>query len=112
MKIKAILVKVGQKPALIELEESLENLQKLVGGFIEMVQLTDDIDVDIVVNEEGKLNGSLMNKIIVHEDRVIDVLAGDLVIVGANTLTGETVSVPESKIERFINLFSRDVIEI
>lgn len=112
MNIKGILVKAGEVPVVVEFNESLEALQQFVGGYIEMIQLTDDEDVDIVINEEGKLYGLPVNKYVIHEGRIIDALMGDLIIVGANPDTGETVSVPESKIGRFMDLFSKQFIEI
>lgn len=112
MKIKGILVKIDNKPVVVEFEDSLDALQHFVGGYIEMIQLTDDEDVDVVINEEGKINGLKVNKYITHNGRLIDVLMGDIVIVGADNETGETISVPENKIKRFIDMFSNDVIEI
>lgn len=112
MKIKGILVKVGFKPEVIEFEESLEALQTYVGGLIEIIQFPDDEDVDIVINEEGKYNGSQLNKFIFHNGKIVDILMGDILIVGGNNLTGETVSVPEDKIEKYIKIFSKDYIEV
>lgn len=112
MNIKAILVKAGLEPELIEFEESLENLQKYVGGYIEMVQYFDDNDVDVVINEEGKIIGLPLNKVIKCNGRVIDFIMGDLLIVGANDETGETISIPEDKISKYMNIFSNDLIEI
>ncbi|MDO4501387.1 MAG: DUF3846 domain-containing protein [Erysipelotrichaceae bacterium] len=112
MNIKGILVKAGEQPKIVEFEESLESLQSFVGGYIEMIQLTEDEDVDIVINEEGKLLGLDANRILMRNGQIVDVLVGDLIVVGANPNTGETVSVPEHKIPFFMDMFSRAVIEI
>lgn len=112
MNIKGILVKAGEMPVVIEFEKSLKALQQYVGGYIEIISLTDDEDIDIVINEEGKLNGSVLNKFVMHDGQIVDALMGDIVIVGADNKTGETISVPSDKIDRFIELFSKDFIEI
>lgn len=39
MKIKVIIKQPGQKPYVTHISNSLENLQKTVGGYIEMVNL-------------------------------------------------------------------------
>lgn len=112
MEISAILVRTGEKPQLVNISNSLESLQKIVGGFIEIIALTDDEDVDIVINEEGKLNGLPLNRFITHKGQIIDTLMGDIVIVGADPKTGKTIDIPPSKIARFIDMFSKDCIEI
>ena len=55
MRIKGLLIKPDEIPSLIEFEESLENLQRYVGGNIEIIQPFEDDDVDVIINEEGKL---------------------------------------------------------
>lgn len=54
--IKGIIVRPGKTPEVIEFPEGYKELQRLVEGNFEMPYLFDD--VDIVVNEEGKFNGS------------------------------------------------------
>ena len=55
-----VLVKEPGKPAEVrEIENTLEACQKIVGGWIEVVRITED--VAIVVNEEGKINGMKPN---------------------------------------------------
>lgn len=111
MKIKAILVKTNSKPEIIEFNHSLKTMQELVGGNIEMIQLYDD-DVDIVINEEGKLLKLGLNKFIVHNGNIIDALVGDILIVGVNNKNGSTISIPKEKIPFYMELFNRDVIDI
>lgn len=52
-RIKVLIKKPGQNAYLSYEENSLEALQKLVGGFIECVTLTKDLC--IVCNEEGRI---------------------------------------------------------
>ena len=50
MKIKAV-IKEPRKPAIeTMIDSSLKSLQKIVGGYIELIRIRD---IDIYVNEEG-----------------------------------------------------------
>ncbi len=56
-KIKVIIKEPGKKPRSTNISASLENLQKTVGGYVEMVRLTADCVV--LCDEEGRWNGKL-----------------------------------------------------
>lgn len=75
--IKVLLVKPGQYPEEIKVEQTLENLQKLVGGDIEVVYPWKD-KACIVCDDEGKLKGSPLNRPL--ED--YDALAGTFLVCG------------------------------
>lgn len=51
--IKVIMCEVGKKPYIKEIPNELEEMQKLVGGYIEVVSLINGLIV--VCNEEGRL---------------------------------------------------------
>lgn len=71
-KIRCILVKVFEQPKVIEIENNLSTLQKYVGGLIDIVELEDD--VDIIINDEGKLL-SLSPNLVLYEFG--DIIVGD-----------------------------------
>lgn len=71
-KIRCILVKVFEQPKVVEIEKNLSTLQKYVGGLIDIVELEDD--VDIIINDEGKLL-SLSPNLVLYEFR--DIIVGD-----------------------------------
>jgi hypothetical protein len=52
---------VPQAPIVQSHEPKLEQLQKLVGGLIEYCPMPQGVGFEIVVNEEGKLNGMPVN---------------------------------------------------
>jgi hypothetical protein len=64
---------------------TLEELQKLVGGYINVVESLDG-EADIVLDEEGKLKGKEVNesatKLWLGDDKAdwFDVLVGDVVV--------------------------------
>lgn len=53
--MKAILKQPGQRPAVVELENTLKALQRAVGGYIETVTIASD--TCLICNEEGRLMG-------------------------------------------------------
>ena len=69
----------------------LENLQKLVGGYIEAVTLKPGLV--ILCNEEGKLRG-LVPSIRIGHGALLDVIVGTSVIIGFKD--GELVDIPIS----------------
>lgn len=75
-KIKVLVKKPGiPKWQVREIENSLEDMQRIVGGYIETVTLADDFAV--VCNEEGRVLGLPYNTQINGIDFV-----GDIFIVG------------------------------
>lgn len=59
--MKAILKQPGQRPEVVEIENTLEALQKAVGGYIETVRITSD--AGLICNEEGRLMGLESNPV-------------------------------------------------
>jgi len=55
--IKIVYKKPNEKPTIIEVENTLEKFQELVGGYIEILPANDDRTILMIVNEEGKING-------------------------------------------------------
>ena len=73
--IKVIVKNPGQAPRKRTIPNELESLQKIVGGYIEVVTTADDLG--IICNEEGKLKGLPYNCTIEGEDYV-----GPIIVVG------------------------------
>lgn len=107
--IRGILVKPNELPQIIEFAESYKELQRLVEGYIEMPYIFDDVDV--VINEEGKLNGSLPNKKLFYDGNLVDIIFGNIVLVGSNE-DGETISLTDKQIEKYMKIMSEVVIEM
>ena len=101
------IVRPGKTPEVIEFPEGYKELQRLVEGNFEMPYLFDD--VDIVVNEEGKFNGSDPNRLLYYKGQLIDILFGNILIVDAND-EGETISLSEDKISKYMKIFSNEAI--
>ncbi len=105
--IKGIIVRPGKTPEVIEFKEGYRELQRLVEGNFEMPYLFDDVDV--VVNEEGKFNGSEPNRLLYYNGQLIDILFGNILIVDAND-EGETISLSRDKINKYMKIFRNEAI--
>ena len=57
--MKIVVKKVGQKPKVKEINGELHEMQEIVGGYIECINIVENILC--VCNEEGKLMGLPLN---------------------------------------------------
>ena len=62
-----------------EIDNTLEAKQKYVNGHIEVIRLTNEIDV--VLNEESKIRGMNVNRAWIEDGKVIDLLPGNLLCI-------------------------------
>lgn len=77
-----LLVEPEKYPRPVEIGTDLEDLQKAVGGYIEVTYPFDE-NVGLVMNEEGKLDGLPLNRALRDEDgQIYDVVAGSFLVVG------------------------------
>ena len=80
--LDVLLVKPGMYPQAVQIGGELEDLQKAVGGDIEAVYPYNE-PVALIVNDEGKLNGSELNRALRdNEGQIYDIVAGDFLVVG------------------------------
>ena len=80
--LDVLLVKPGMYPQAVQIGSELEDLQKAVGGDIEAVYPYNE-PVALIVNDEGKLNGSELNRALRDNDgQIYDIVAGDFLVVG------------------------------
>ena len=92
-KIQSLLVKPYELPKEIEIDNTLEAKQKLVGGWIEQAFLPKDDSVVLICNEEGKINGMKPNRDIGH-----DIIFGPFLIVGNDYENGGYKSLTSEQI--------------
>ncbi len=97
-KIKGLLIKVKEKPVVVEFENNYKNLCNFVEGRLEAVYL--DKGICLFCNEEGKLMRLDGNRALDNGD----VIAGNFIIVGDNG-KGESISLTENQIEKYSKRF-------
>jgi len=103
--IDVLLVKPMMKPEVVRIEDSLEAMQELVGGYIETYMPFEE-EVAIVCNEEGKLRGAMPNRgIYDKEGNLQDVIAGDFFICYAPIESESFLSLSEEQIKEYTEKF-------
>lgn len=81
-KINVLVVEPEKKPYMKEISSELSSLQHEVGGYIQAVYPYDE-PVAIICDEEAKLKGSELNRVLRDEDgKIYDVIAGTFLVVG------------------------------
>ncbi len=85
---------IGDEARFIEIEDSLHSMQNFVGGLIEKVALTPNID--LICNEEGLINGSEPRVILMENGHFQNcIIMGDC-FVCRHDGRGNLVSIKES----------------
>ena len=103
--IKGLLVSPNELPKEIEFENTLEDKQLLVGGYIECVYPEKDDGVVFICNEEGKINGMKYNR-----DIGYDIIYGPFLILGDDYDNGDFKSLTEDQILKYKMRFDRNSI--
>ena len=101
--MKALILSNGELEVK-EIGNELEDLQKIVGGYIEIPFLGDtfaDNEIDVVINEEGKLIEGMRPEIAIvhmHNSEVVDVVYGNCIFVSHDD-EGETIGLNDEQID-------------
>ena len=103
--LSVLLVEPGKCPKVIEIEDTLEAMQNIVGGDIEVYEPFDD-EVAIVCNEEGKVKGLPLNRAI-YSDRgeIVDIIAGAFFVCYAPVDSDGFLSLPKELAEKYEECF-------
>lgn len=89
MKIKVIMCPADRAPYVTNIENTLKNMQEIVGGHIEAAQITTDVVA--IVNEEGRILAMPENK-----SFMLSGFCGDLFLCGVDG--EEFADIPEKNI--------------
>ena len=103
--LKVLIKEPDKKPYVKEIEDTLEAKQAIVGGLIECVSMPNTSDVDLYVNEEGKLDNLQGNFWLPEYE---DCTVGTCFMVGYDEESGENVDITDKQIkqcEKYISMF-------
>lgn len=96
--MRALLIPVDGEPREVE-QTGLDDLQKLVGGDIQMLDHPERSDLRVVIDEEGKLKERPLNESATRLMRPIlrrdDYIVGDAVLIGFDPASGGDLPLPE-----------------
>lgn len=98
-KLKILLKKVGCKPEIKFIDNTLKAKQKIVDGLIEVIDFTDD--TLIICNEEGKILDLPPNTIF-----DMDYIAGDYFVVGNDFENAGFKSLTDEQIKKVIPIIN------
>lgn len=102
-KLDVLLVESGQYARMTTIDAGLKSLQKTVGGDIEAAYFFDD-PVALVCQEEGKINGSELNRAVRDADgEILDIIAGKFFICGLGE--EDFASLPEGLKKKYEDMF-------
>lgn len=104
---KIVVVEPYKMPYMEEMDDSLESMQSIVGGWIEVAKppLHDDEAV-IICNEEGKIRGLTPNRKLHYRDGVLyDVICGTFFIINAPSDSEDFTSLTDAQIDKYIEMY-------
>lgn len=113
-KLIGLYVKPYEMPCKVQIDRqnSLKELQSLTDGYIECLSLHNENGMtDIILNEEGKINGMQPNRAVSYHhlfgngnSQTADIIFGPFVILNVNE-DGEFISLTEDDIQKWGNEF-------
>jgi len=101
--IRVLIKEPYKKPYIKLIENKYENFKEIVGGYIECVEMPGMRNVDLFVNEEGKLDKLPGNFWLPEYD---DVACGTCYMVGFDPETGDNVSLTDNQINKCLKYIS------
>ena len=99
--MKIIRVEPEKKAQIVEIENSLEGMQTVVGGLIQAISPFDD-EVVLVCNEEGKMLGLPLNRTLQEMEGII---CGTFFICGAPADAENFDSLTKAQIIKYYKMF-------
>lgn len=95
-----------------EIDNSLKALQNEVGGYIEIPSFSRKLsenNIDMIINEEGKINRLQPQLAIYQDNKIVDVICGNVIFASANE-DGKTIGLADEQIEVVKEVLKYDVI--
>lgn len=105
-KISILLVEPNKYPKMIEIDDTLEAMQTVVGGDIEEYMPFED-EVAIICNEEGKITGMAPNRAVYEENsrEMLDIICGKFFVAYAPFEAERFQSLPPDLAEKYREKF-------
>ena len=102
--MKVVVVRPNKSAVLEEIENTLEAMQSLVGGYIEAINPWNDGAL-LVCNEEGKLKGLPWNRPVVWPGGGTDIIMGTFFLCCA-TPDGDFCDLREDLVEKYMRKYA------
>ena len=105
--MKILKIEPLQPPVSCDIDGSLSSMQSLVGGTIQILYpFTEDPDIALVCNDEGKLLHLLPNRSLKDENgQIYDIVCGTFFLCGAPADSDRLTDLPQEKIDESARKF-------
>ena len=101
-KITVVMCEPDKLAYVTQIENKLEGLQGAVGGLVETYYPFPE-EVCIVCNDEGKINGMQLNRSIVREGKIIEIMAGPFFICDCSAMHFKSLSKEQQ--DKYMQMF-------
>lgn len=103
--MRVLVVEPEHRPEVREINDSLKEMQGIVGGYIQSIYPFDD-PVALVCNDEGKLMDLPANRGLRNKDgQMYDIVFGTFFLCGAPADSDHFISLTTEQIEQYRNKF-------
>ena len=104
--MRILQIEPHRPPYPLEIDGTLAEMKKLVGGTIQAVYPFTD-DIALICNDEGKLLGLPLNRALYHPetDELYDIIAGTFFLCGAPPDADHFTSLTDSQLEKYMQYF-------
>lgn len=103
--MKVLVIEPGKQPVVKEIGNTLKDMQRMVGGYIQAYYPWMD-EVAIICNDEGKIMDLPFNRPVFGEHgELVDIIAGTFFLCGAPMDSGKFTDLPEDLIEHYTRIF-------
>lgn len=101
--MQVVMLEPNKSAYVKEIGNDLASMQEIVEGYIEIIYPFEDVNIGLVCNEEGKLNGLPLNRTITSDGKIIDVIAGKAFICDCSE--DELQSLSPEMMDKYLDMF-------
>lgn len=107
--MKVLIVEPLKAPVVREIDGSLEDYQKIVGGYIQAIYpFMEEPEVALICNDEGKLMNLPLNRTLKDENgQVYDILSGTCFLCGAPADSDHFTGLTDAQIRYFRDYYAK-----
>ena len=108
--MRVLIVEPLKAPYTAEIDGSLDSMQEIVGGLIQVIYPFND-PVALICNDEGKLMGLPLNRPLTDcNGDIYDIIAGTFFLCAAPTDSDSFGSLTEEQIGKFTNYYKSQMV--
>ena len=108
--MRVLIVEPLEAPYPAEIDGSLDSMQGIVGGLIQVIYPFDD-PVALVCNDEGKLLGLPLNRLLTDGDgRAYDIIAGTFFLCSAPPDSDSFESLSDEQINKYTEYYKNQMV--